>query len=51
MQDKHWKMKRITARGKLEKVIGEDVNYRLVVGTTRESIGEYIKLKNLNLNI
>ena len=42
---------RITARGKLEKVIGEDVNYRLVVGTTRESIGEYIKLKNLKLNI
>ena len=42
---------RIIARGKLEKVIGEDVSYRLVVGTTRESIGEYIKLKNLKLNI
>jgi len=41
----------IIARGKLEKVIGEDVSYRLVIGTTRESIGEYIKLKNLNLNI
>ena len=42
---------RITARGKLEKVIGENVSYRLIVGTTRESIGEYIKLKNLRLNI
>ncbi len=37
---------RITARGKLEKVIGEKISYRLVVGTTRESIGEFIKLKN-----
>ena len=42
---------RITARGKLEKVIGENVSYRLIVGTTRESIGEYIQLKNLRLNI
>jgi predicted nucleotidyltransferase len=41
----------ITARGKLEKVIGENVSYRLIVGTTRESIGEYIQLKNLRLNI
>ncbi len=39
----------IIARGKLEKFIGEKKGYRLVVGTTRESIGEYIKLKNLNL--
>ncbi|MFZ0441995.1 MAG: nucleotidyltransferase domain-containing protein [Methanobacterium sp.] len=37
---------RITARGKLEKVVGEKISYRLVVGTTRESIGEFIKLKN-----
>ena len=37
---------RITARGKLEKVIGKKISYRLVVGTTRESIGEFIKLKN-----
>ncbi len=42
---------RITARGKLEKVIGKNVSYRLIVGTSRESIGEYIKLKNLRLNI
>jgi len=41
----------ITARGKLEKVIGENVSYRLIVGTTRESIGEYIQLKNLRLHI
>lgn len=41
----------VTARGKLEKVIGENVSYRLVVGTTRESLGEYIKLKNLRLTI
>ncbi len=40
---------RMEARGKLEKVIGENVNYRLIVGTTRESIGEYIKIKNLIL--
>lgn len=36
----------IIARGKLEKVIGKTVGYRLVVGTTRESLGEYIKLKD-----
>ena len=35
----------IIAKGKLEKFIGNDSRYRLVVGTTRESIGEYIKLK------
>ncbi len=43
---------RVIAKGKLEKVankkIGE-INYRLIVGTTRESIDEYIKLKNLSL--
>ncbi len=37
----------IVAKGKLEKVTDKNVRYRLVVGTTRESIGEYIKLKNL----
>jgi uncharacterized protein len=37
----------IIAKGKLEKIIGKNINYRLVVGTTRESIGEYIKLKNI----
>jgi len=42
---------RITARGKLEKVVGKNISYRLIVGTTRESIGEFIKLKNLRLNI
>jgi len=42
---------RITARGKLEKVIlGKKIRYRLIVGTTRESLGEYIKLKDLNLD-
>ena len=40
---------RITARGKLEKVIGEKVSYRLIVGTTRESVGEFIKLKNFDI--
>ncbi len=40
---------RIIARGKLEKVINENVSYRLIVGTSRESVGEYIKLKNLKL--
>lgn len=37
----------IVAKGKLEKVIGKDTKYRLVVGTTRESIDEYIKLMYL----
>jgi uncharacterized protein len=41
---------RITARGKLEKVIGKNVSYRLIVGTTRESIGEFIKLTNFDLD-
>ena len=41
---------RITARGKLEKVIDKNVSYRLIVGTTRESIGEFIKLTNLDVN-
>lgn len=37
----------IIAKGKLEKVskVNGETNYRLVVGTTRESIDEYIKLK------
>ncbi len=37
----------IVARGKVEKVIknNDEINYRLVVGTTRESINEYVKLK------
>jgi len=39
----------ITARGKLEKVMGKTTYYRLIVGTTRESLGEYIKLKYLKL--
>lgn len=39
----------ILAKGKVEKVIKEDSDdkYRLVVGTTRESIDEYIKLKEI----
>ncbi len=40
---------KIRARGKLEKVKGRKVSYRLIVGTTRESMGEYIKLQNLKL--
>jgi len=39
---------KIIARGKLEKVTGRNSRYRIVVGTTRESIDEYIKL---NLDI
>ena len=37
------------AKGKVEKVIinGETSHYRLVVGTTRESIDEYLKLKKI----
>lgn len=37
----------VIAKGKVEKVIvnGEFRNYRLVVGTTREAIDEYLKLK------
>jgi uncharacterized protein len=40
---------RIVARGKLEKVMGKKTHYRLIVGTTRESLGEYVKLKDLKL--
>jgi len=40
---------RILARGKLEKVIGKKTYYRLLVGTTRESLGEYVKLKDLKI--
>ena len=40
---------RILARGKLERFTGPKSGYRIVVGTTRESIGEYIKLKDLKL--
>lgn len=36
---------RIIARGKLEKVIKDKESYRIVVGTTRESLNEFIKLK------
>lgn len=38
----------IIAKGKLEKVLKNngEISYRLVVGTTRESINEFIKLKN-----
>ena len=38
----------IIAKGKLEKVLkyNGEISYRLVVGTTRESIDEFIKLKN-----
>ena len=39
----------VIAKGKVEKVIvnGEDSHYRLVVGTTREAIDEYLKLKEI----
>ena len=37
----------IIAKGKLEKIMGKNERIRLVVGTTRESIDEYIKLKEL----
>ena len=39
----------VIAKGKVEKVIkdGKLSHYRLVVGTTREAIDEYLKLKNL----
>jgi hypothetical protein len=37
---------RIIAKGKLEKVSDRNTRYRLMIGSTRESIGEYIKLKN-----
>ena len=34
----------IIAKGKLEKVTDKNVRYRLVVGTTREALDEYVKL-------
>ena len=39
----------IIAKGKVEKVIvnNEVSHYRLVVGTTREAIDEYLKLKEI----
>jgi len=37
----------IIAKGKLEKVTGKNERIRLVVGTTREAINEYIKLRRL----
>ena len=39
----------VIARGKVEKVIinGETSHYRLVVGTTREAIDEYVKLTEI----
>ena len=38
---------RVIARGKVEKVVtnNQEPIYRILVGSTRESIGEYIKLK------
>ena len=38
----------VVAKGKVEKVIinGETSHYRLVVGTTREAVDEYLKLKD-----
>jgi len=41
---------RIVARGKLEKVMGKKTHYRLIVGTTRESLGEYVKLKDWKID-
>ena len=37
----------VVARGKIEKVLknGEFEKYRILVGTTRESLNEYIKLR------
>ncbi|HNR25091.1 MAG TPA: DNA polymerase subunit beta [Methanobacteriaceae archaeon] len=40
---------RILVKGKLEKVTGKKTVHRLIVGTTRESVGEYIKLKSLEI--
>ncbi len=39
----------VIVKGKLEKVTGSDETYRIVVGTTRESIDEFIKLKDLKM--
>lgn len=41
----------IMVRGKLEKVMGPDEGYRVIVGTTRESLNEFIKLKRLPENL
>jgi predicted nucleotidyltransferase len=41
---------RILVKGKLEKVTGKKTIHRVIVGTTRESVGEYIKLKNLKID-
>lgn len=43
---------KIIAKGKVERVLkgkgqNKEESYRLIVGTTRESINEYIKLKNI----
>lgn len=42
----------VYCKGKLEKVItkNKEDSYRIVVGTTRESIDEYVKLKEIPLN-
>lgn len=43
----------IIAKGKVEKVTNKntkEIYNRLIVGTTRESINEYIKIKNLKIN-
>ncbi|MDD1764250.1 MAG: DNA polymerase subunit beta [Methanobacteriaceae archaeon] len=42
---------KILVKGKLEKVTGKKTIHRLVVGTTRESVGEYIKLKSLKIAV
>ena len=41
---------KIVVKGVLEKVIDPKESYRVVVGTTRESIGEFIKIKGLKVN-
>jgi hypothetical protein len=40
---------RILVKGKLEKVTGKKTIHRLIVGTTREAMGEYIKLKSMKI--
>lgn len=45
----------IIAKGKVERSLkkttnGEEESYRLIVGTTRESINEFIKLKNIPIH-
>ncbi|RJS49265.1 MAG: DNA polymerase subunit beta [Methanobacterium sp.] len=41
---------RIIVKGKLERVIDSKNSYRVVVGTTRESIDEFIKIKDLHMD-